>query len=1031
MFLQLRPGLVLDTDIQIFPKKAFDYAVKWYGLAPGQAPIKRYAYATNPDGIDRNVQFEIYPPVFALRKIQPPGILEKHTAEDGKHKAPRIVASRNCTFQAFLKRAKEAAGIPLATKVKLWRVLSPEAVATDGKLRVANRAAMPSPPESREASPNGQPTSLPLLIKSDTFKAMPEAVEREMIDAKDETNNDKYNGSVQLGTLGLGADQILILEEQASNGSFASDAGKKAPKGVKKGGLLSSTSSGRSSPALGPITRGRNRASGKTQGSVGLSNLGNTCYMNSALQCIRATEELTCFFLAKAWKKELNKGNPLGHEGKMAITYASLLDSIYDTNSSSFTPSDFKRMLSKCGPQFSGYGQQDSQEFMSFLVDALHEDMNRIHQKPYIENPDSDDNRVNDEEYIKELGNTFRENYRKRNDSVIHDLFNGFYKNTMVCPDCGKISVTFDPYLLLTLQLPLEHSWQHTVTLLPLRGEPVKVDIDMDKHATIKQLKEYVARKVPGLDANRLMMAEVFSKKFYRTVEDKQTIVEANIQPRDEMILYELDEAPTNFPAPKKKKKSNAYRTMLFMNDDDEEAEIPGDEDKMGDVMMVPVFQRTQSTYGNSRSLVNTPFFITVNRTEAKNYLEIFRKVLARIASMTTRDFVHELGTETASSSGDDANEDEDSGSAVDADVQTRSVESEDGIVEVSLSNGASTNGKAADASRTPESVLDTGAPIPPALLSLFGLKVLPKGPEMIPTGFQGVDEKKNLKFLSERLPRLPTPAETAESGSSESSDADDMTTSAQNSFANGDASEDDGFVKPKKQRTYGRKGQKSQQNGQAAETAEGDPDYDAELEDQILHLGESLIIDWNPSNFDALFEGLNEDDLRGQPRIGKDMPLLEDKELSEKRKKRNDRKKTGISLDECFKVTAQGEILTEDNAWFCNRCKELRQAKKTLEIWTAPDVLVIHLKRFSAARQFRDKIDILVDFPTEGLNLNDKVGMTEGKDLTYDLFAVDNHYGGLGGGHYTAYAKNFVDGEWYEYNGEFASTLSHVLMLT
>jgi ubiquitin carboxyl-terminal hydrolase 4/11/15 len=42
-----------------------------------------------------------------------------------------------------------------------------------------------------------------------------------------------------------------------------------------------------------------------------------------------------------------------------------------------------------------------------------------------------------------------------------------------------------------------------------------------------------------------------------------------------------------------------------------------------------------------------------------------------------------------------------------------------------------------------------------------------------------------------------------------------------------------------------------------------------------------------------------------------------------------------------------------------------------------------------------------------------------EGKSLVYDLFAVDNHYGGLGGGHYTAYAKNFMTGLWNEYNGK------------
>jgi ubiquitin carboxyl-terminal hydrolase 4/11/15 len=62
----------------------------------------------------------------------------------------------------------------------------------------------------------------------------------------------------------------------------------------------------------------------------------------------------------------------------------------------------------------------------------------------------------------------------------------------------------------------------------------------------------------------------------------------------------------------------------------------------------------------------------------------------------------------------------------------------------------------------------------------------------------------------------------------------------------------------------------------------------------------------------------------------------------------------------------------------------------------------------------------VLVDYPIEGLDLTEKIGQKEdGKSYIYDLFAVDNHFGGLGGGHYTACAKNFFDGQWYDYNGK------------
>ena len=76
-------------------------------------------------------------------------------------------------------------------------------------------------------------------------------------------------------------------------------------------------------------------------------------------------------------------------------------------------------------------------------------------------------------------------------------------------------------------------------------------------------------------------------------------------------------------------------------------------------------------------------------------------------------------------------------------------------------------------------------------------------------------------------------------------------------------------------------------------------------------------------------------------------------------------------------------------------------------------------MKRFGGNRTFRDKIEVLVDYPAE-LDMTDRIGVKEeGKEYMYDLFAVDLHFGGLGGGHYTACAKNFFDGQWYDYNGE------------
>ena len=126
------------------------------------------------------------------------------------------------------------------------------------------------------------------------------------------------------------------------------------------------------------------------KGLCGLQNLGNTCFMNSALQCLSNTLELTSYFCLQLHKRELNKTNPLGMEGKLALAYAELVQEMWLGSSSRTAPHELKRVIGKRVSKFSGFGQQDSCELLTFVLDLLHEDLNRIVEKPYIEMHDSD-----------------------------------------------------------------------------------------------------------------------------------------------------------------------------------------------------------------------------------------------------------------------------------------------------------------------------------------------------------------------------------------------------------------------------------------------------------------------------------------------------------------------------------------------------------------------------------------------------------------------------------------------------------------
>lgn len=142
--------------------------------------------------------------------------------------------------------------------------------------------------------------------------------------------------------------------------------------------------------------------------------------------------------LAGVYKSELNRDNPLGMNGQVAEAFGQLIERLWSTSGSSVAPREFKQALSKFAPSFSGYGQQDSQELLAFLLDGTHEDLNRIKIKPGTNAPDWVMG-GGDKELV-ELARTCWEQYRSRNDSVIVDLFQGQYRSTVVCPDCSKVS---------------------------------------------------------------------------------------------------------------------------------------------------------------------------------------------------------------------------------------------------------------------------------------------------------------------------------------------------------------------------------------------------------------------------------------------------------------------------------------------------------------------------------------------------------------------------------------------------------------
>uniref|UniRef100_A0A672GWB4 ubiquitinyl hydrolase 1 n=1 Tax=Salarias fasciatus TaxID=181472 RepID=A0A672GWB4_SALFA len=180
------------------------------------------------------------------------------------------------------------------------------------------------------------------------------------------------------------------------------------------------------------------------------------------------------------------------------------------------------------------------------------------------------------------------------------------------------------------------------------------------------------------------------------------------------------------------------------------------------------------------------------------------------------------------------------------------------------------------------------------------------------------------------------------------------------------------------------------------------------------------LIIEWEHRVKDCLFGNIQEE-------VVKDADSVRSQQQQHVQQ-------YSCTLDECFQLYTKEEQLAPDDAWKCPHCKQLQQGMVKMSLWTLPDILILHLKRFRQVGERRNKLTTFVHFPLAGLDMTPhmvnrnqappQAGWKHPRrpdaappDFLYDLYAVCNHHGGMHGGHYTAFCRNSVDGQWYSYD--------------
>uniref|UniRef100_A0A8B9NKA7 Ubiquitin carboxyl-terminal hydrolase n=1 Tax=Accipiter nisus TaxID=211598 RepID=A0A8B9NKA7_9AVES len=617
----------------------------------------------------------------------------------------------------------------------------------------------------------------------------------------------------------------------------------------------------------------RDSASLSQPGLCGLSNLGNTCFMNSALQCLSNTPPLTDYFLEDKYEAEINQNNPLGMRGEIAEAYAELIKQIWSGRQSHVAPRMFKTQVGRFAPQFSGYQQQDSQELLAFLLDGLHEDLNRVKKKPYLELKDA--NGRPDSEVAKEAW----ENHRLRNDSIIVDIFHGLFKSTLVCPKCSKVSVTFDPFCYLTLPLPLRRDRLMEVTLVYAdpQHRPVQYRVVVPMMGAISDLCESLS-KLSGVPAENMVVTDVYNHRFHKIFQMDEGL--NHIMPKDDIFVYEVCKSSED---------GSDYVTLSVY-------------------FREKTMRQSSNTSGTV--LFGQPLLISVPKHKL-TVDHLYSVVLEQISRYVKLPLTEEYPTTCP-----DKGTCNGSNGVVEGDIEE--MEHQDG-----------------------------------------GQEGKEKLAEVDPCHSEGCMQIESA--------RDPQPC-------------------------------------------------KKQHFTFSLVNSSGTSEINSIVEGKILKLNafSALAIDWDSDTRRLLFD---EQEAQAFEKHGS---MLQPQ-----------KKKAVVALRDCIELFTTMETLGEHDPWYCPNCKKHQQATKKFDLWSLPRILVVHLKRFSYSRYWRDKLDTVVEFPIRGLNMSEFVCDPRAGSYVYDLIAVSNHYGAMGVGHYTAYAKNKVNDKWYYFDDSSVSAASEDQIVT
>jgi ubiquitin carboxyl-terminal hydrolase 4/11/15 len=674
------------------------------------------------------------------------------------------------------------------------------------------------------------------------------------------------------------------------------------------------------------------RTDKSNMGITGLQNLGNTCFMNSGLQCLSNTWQLSKYFLNDLYVPEINKDNPLGMKGKMAFSFAKLVKMLWYDTERYVSPWDLKKVLGKRYTSFCGFSQQDSQELISAILDALHEDLNRVKVKSYVEQKTTDDPNDNSAK------NPSWYNFLARNKSIIIDLFYGQYKSILQCPICQKYSITFDPFSVVSLPVPQDTKVHITVHYVSysFKKKIIRTVAALEREATVDELRNHLVEtlgikkfstifyiasfkgieKVLGRNEKLGLISKYVTKN--RTGAQDAHLIVQEINPK-------YWGSPDNIGIKPKMEEDNQVKKENINGSHMDNETLANKEDYnnglIDDLVKVPLsifsFEKSWGTISKKQKTFVRVLYTKKSFTLKELHMEVFRYLRPLFEKeFCRRESPNEESKETPSK-------------------------------------------KELEYSRMSDETLFKK--VFPELTeeNWEGKRVNYKN---MPYALQFVNVSENYYFNEKPCFYC------------DKKDCNNCLVPFSSKVTVGDMINKLGVKK-----------------------------IDSLYAERPYQKPRCLMLELT----------FNEDEKKA-------IIVNSGLESMETAKTKTDMAKSELTIYDCLNRFVEWETLDRDNFWYCPFCKDSVAARKKFEFTRAPPILVFHLKRFRTTTRGKfmgsDRLNNLIDFPLTNLDFTPYLKGANSPVL-YDLYAVSNHYGSTGFGHYTAFAWNDEREGWYQFD--------------